>query len=854
MNRPIAFLVLFAILPFAFAATCTLSAFPDTIDAGKTSMISISYSGRTESSNAFVINCGNGHSVAAFGCKLISGSCHADCYYPATGYFSATASVDGSACTPASVAVNAPAASCGDGICDTDIGESPDTCPVDCGELRYCGDGICDYAESPTNCPTDCGVAPNVCSDGTRNSTCSATKPYYCINNLLVNKSALCGCPEGFVAKNEYCVEKTCSDGTAKNTCSIQKPLYCNSTAQLEEKSSQCGCPQGTTPSSNTCLAPGSCALFNAYANEVYRNVSKGTDAKYKLTISNPSSGTQLVSVSAIMAAGLYGEFSKSYISLPAGNTTYSELVLHTKSATEGSYQLFVTAEAANCKKDIPINITIYSNGTESACCSVEQALSASIDNRKDELYRQGDFPSYAIYLINEGSARVIVSLSAPTSPFEATFSKNEFEIMPGESDTARVSFRIPAGTPGNEYNIPIMIKYTNACCIRDFPIPISFSVYGARVMASMIGEPAPTCQKVYKGTQLATLKLGLRNDGDAENKFSLAVGEKSPLNGNVQISQQSINLKSGETGFFNIYISPSLLELQKTYSYTFSVSSNQFAILNRNYCFTVSPANESLPIPIRNTSLVILEMPEISTVDSENAKYEVRITNPTESTFYNLTLNLEGVTYSWYTFTGDKTTLGQFTTKTYMLSFTGRTYQEQSSIRRVLARIMSNGITIGSANTTIEVQTQNRSLDFTYTVQPTVESNNVISALEVRMNVINRGNIVENFVTPAIAEGTGLNYSTIPAYINLSPGESGMFTITFWPSTDKVASKAIPISIGTGNAETSKTVNLPAMTGLAVLAQPVPAWMTAILFGVALVAVMLILSRINEPQGMGKK
>ncbi len=854
MKRSLGLFILLAVLPFAFAAQCALSAFPDSLDAGKTSLVTITYSGNTEASNGLVINCGNGHSVAAFGCGQPSGYCNANCYYPATGTYDVTASIGAVSCTAAPVTVNKPSADCGDAICDSDIGESPVTCPADCGSLKYCGDGICDYGESTTTCPADCGAAPTTCSDGTRFSTCSATQPYYCDNGILVNNSALCGCASGYSAKDNYCVEKTCTDGSAKNTCAIQKPLYCNANAVLEERSSMCGCPLGATASGNACLAPGSCALFSAYTLDYWRNVTFGTDAKYSVLLSNPSSSTQQVSLSTTLVAGISGEFTKSYVTLPAGNTTYSQLTLHTGAATPGDYQLNITAQAANCQKSFPINLTVFSNGTAyDSCCSTAQSLSASIDNTKDRLVRQGDTVEFSAYLINEGTAKVIVKLSVPFAPFEYTFSKNEFELEAGASDSVKITFKIPYGTPGTSFTIPIVVKYTNACCVRDLPIPVSFSVYGPRVAVSLIGEPSPECQKVYVGSEISTLKLGLRNDGDEAGSYKLAVSEKSPLYGNVYLSQTAIDLRTGETGYFNLYTSTFGLEAEKIYAYTFSVLSGQFNVLNRNYCITVRPKNETVP-RTTNTSLVLVQMPEISVVDNVPVKYQLRVTNPTSSAYYNLSLYLEGVPYNWYSFSGEKSTIAPYSTKEYELVMNGRTYEAQPSYREARAMLISNGYTIGSANYSLEVMPQNHTLQFTYTVEPTVQSGEVISAIEVRMNVLNRGNTAENYITPAIPQGTGLNYSFTPAYLNLTPGETGVFSITFWPSTDQVGGQNVPIKITSSGTESTKNVVLPSMTGLAVLGRPLPFWMNATLLVLAVVAVMLILARYNEPAGMGRQ
>ena len=56
---------------------------------------------------------------------------------------------------------------CGDGVCDSLVGEDTATCATDCPGDAFCGDGICDslIGESGTTCPTDC-LAGGDCGDG----------------------------------------------------------------------------------------------------------------------------------------------------------------------------------------------------------------------------------------------------------------------------------------------------------------------------------------------------------------------------------------------------------------------------------------------------------------------------------------------------------------------------------------------------------------------------------------------------------------------------------------------------------------------------------------------------------------
>lgn len=116
----------------------------------------------------------------------------------------------------------------------------------------YCDNGEIINRSDVCGCDTglrpyqmDCIPIVN-CTDGSLSPDCSPNKPYQCFNGTLIEKASLCGCPEDYAPQNDTCkeIERCAADGTIYGQCSRNQPLFCDNGA-LVERASACGCPDG---------------------------------------------------------------------------------------------------------------------------------------------------------------------------------------------------------------------------------------------------------------------------------------------------------------------------------------------------------------------------------------------------------------------------------------------------------------------------------------------------------------------------------------------------------------------------------------------------------------------------------
>jgi cysteine-rich repeat protein len=132
--------------------------------------------------------------------------------------------------------------SCGDAKCSG--GETPDSCPADCGEPPppdVCGDGVCGASENHDNCPADCDPPPpaNCNFDG----VCNAGED-------CLGCSDCPGKTDGKPRTRFCCGADTCDTSRCGASCGFAAPVCGNSLTEYSEE-----CDDGNLAAGDGCDA-----------------------------------------------------------------------------------------------------------------------------------------------------------------------------------------------------------------------------------------------------------------------------------------------------------------------------------------------------------------------------------------------------------------------------------------------------------------------------------------------------------------------------------------------------------------------------------------------------------------------
>jgi|GEM_PF-4414811 len=139
--------------------------------------------------------------------------------------------------------IDCPASECGDSICDCP--ETIESCPLDCAPHECDNDGICEYGETAANCPdcliSSCGNGKCETSLGETDDSCPIDcPPVVCGDGLceIKNGENAKNCPADCQRLSLKCGNKKCEPGESSENCCFD-----------------CGCPKGEQCIKNNCVS-----------------------------------------------------------------------------------------------------------------------------------------------------------------------------------------------------------------------------------------------------------------------------------------------------------------------------------------------------------------------------------------------------------------------------------------------------------------------------------------------------------------------------------------------------------------------------------------------------------------------
>jgi len=180
---------------------------------------------------------------------------------------------------------------CGNGACETAIGENCQNCTKDCGAcLPVCGNGKCEHGETCKTCSRDCGKCLPVCGNGTCESgetckscakDCGACLPV-CGDGTCESGETCQTCAKDCGACLPVCGNGTCESGETCQTCAkdcgecktVCGNGKCESGETCQTCASDCGnckavCGNKICESGESCLScPGDCGVCKAVCGD----------------------------------------------------------------------------------------------------------------------------------------------------------------------------------------------------------------------------------------------------------------------------------------------------------------------------------------------------------------------------------------------------------------------------------------------------------------------------------------------------------------------------------------------------------------------------------------------------------
>ncbi|MFH1106614.1 MAG: hypothetical protein V1787_01850 [Candidatus Micrarchaeota archaeon] len=332
------------------------------------------------------------------------------------------------------------------------------------------------------------------------------------------------------------------------------------------------------------------CAFLEADA-VASATVTQGVAASFPVSVTNHGSNLQPVYLSASAPIKVELEFDESHAVLGSGEQRTFTLSAKTREAVPGNYSIALEVAsddgAGSCSQAFNLSLRVNANTTPTPVPidRIEITMRPSAGVQKFPGERQ----EYDIIVSNRYDEEVIVALSSADNAFEdsTAFSEKAFRVPANSLKAVLATVTVPPGTPGGIYPVILKAEVTTACCLQEFVLAASISVFGDTAALTMMGEPLG-CTEARQG-ESAGFELALRNDGKVTGPFSLRViapGDNSDI---VGLDVDVLELNPGERTWFNVTLSPSEYTPTGIYRFTLQARYHGVILYQKDFCYGVA-------------------------------------------------------------------------------------------------------------------------------------------------------------------------------------------------------------------------------------------------------------------------
>ncbi len=346
-----------------------------------------------------------------------------------------------------------------------------------------------------------------------------------------------------------------------------------------------------------------------------------GVPVSFPVSLKNQGANVQPVYLSAQSPAGVSVSFDVSSYTLTSGEQKTFNVLVDTHGAPAGIYRIPLEIAAdegiGSCYQYVNLTLNLSANVTPAAPSL--DAVDVRLESDSGRIYYQGETAKFDVVITNNYDEEVIAALDAPDDVFSAStvLSETSVRIPAHSSHQIPVSITLPPGVPGGAYSIVLRVRINTACCIQEFSLPTTLTVFGKRTQLTFLREPLE-CIPVRQG-QSASVELGIQNDGETEGPFSMELTGEAAATQNAQLQISQLELQPGERTFFNLTFTPTDLTTTDTYTVILNGKYLDFTLHQRSICYTVEGtkdleitkpvkteiqrcATASLPLTLRNT------------------------------------------------------------------------------------------------------------------------------------------------------------------------------------------------------------------------------------------------------------